>query len=265
LGAGEGGAISLPPAEGGAKAALEGSPRHGEWVDVANGAGPAIRSWVVYPEVKEKAPVVIVIHEIFGESDWIRAVTDRLAAEGFIAIAPDLLSGYGPKGGGMDEISADGGGRDAVVKAIRKLSAEDVNGRLDAVRNFALKLPAATEKVGTVGFCWGGGMSFSYAIHQPGLNAAVVYYGSNPKDAAELGNIGAAVQGHFGGKDARVTSTVAPCQELMKKAGKVYEAHVYEGAGHGFLRQQEGQEGANMRAAEEAWKSTVAFLRERLK
>ncbi len=264
--------LAIPPAEAGAKAALESSSRHGEWVDVpvagVDGAGKVpIRAWVVYPEVKGKAPVVIVIHEIFGESDWIRAVTDQLAAEGFVAIAPDLLSGYGPGAGGTDAISgaAKDGGRDAVVKAIRQLSPADVNARLDAVRAYTIKLPTATEKVGTVGFCWGGGMSFGYAIHQPALNAAVVYYGSNPSDAAALGKIQAAVQGHFGGNDARVTSTVAPCEELMKKAGKPYEAHVYDGAGHGFLRQQTGQDGANAKAAESAWTATVAFFREHLK
>lgn len=252
----------VPADQGRAKAALDASPRHGEWVDIAYPGGQKpLKSWIVYPEVKEKAPVVIVIHEIFGESDWVRAVTDQLAAEGFIAIAPDLLSGYGPHGGGTDDL----GGADGARKAIQQVGVDETNVRLDGVRAYALALPSATDKVGVVGFCWGGGRAFTYAIHQPGLSAAVAYYGQNPRDSAQIEKIKAAIQGHFGGNDARVTSTVEPCVAEMKKAGKTYEPHVYDGAGHGFLRQQDGQGGANLKAAEEAWPATVKFLREHLK
>jgi carboxymethylenebutenolidase len=252
----------LPPAEAGAKAALEASPRHGEWVDIDIPGSPVkLKSWVVYPEVKDKAPVVIVIHEIFGETDWLRSVTDQLAAEGFIAIAPDLLSGYGANGGGTDAL----GDQKAIGLAIRNLKADEVSARLDAVRAYAAKLPSATDKFGVVGFCWGGGMAFSYAIHQPDLGAAVAFYGTNPSKLEDVEKIHAAIQGHFGGNDNRVTSTVAPCVALMKQAGKTYDPHVYDGAGHGFLRQQGGQNGANLKAAEAAWPATVAFLREHLK
>jgi carboxymethylenebutenolidase len=254
-------AQDVPPAEEQAKAALEKSPRHGEWVDVKMPSGGApIKTWVVYPERKDKAGVVLVIHEIFGLSNWIRSVADQLAKEGFIAVAPDLLSGKGPGGGGTESAAS----RDDVVKLIRTLTPDETNARLNAVREAAVKLPSANGKSATIGFCWGGSASFAYAAAQPLLNAAVVYYGTAPADEA-LAAIKAPVLGNYGGDDARVTATVAPTVEAMKKAGKRYEAHVYEGAGHGFLRQQAGREGANLKATREAWPKTLAFLREALR
>jgi carboxymethylenebutenolidase len=253
-------AQDIPPAEEQARPALDKSPRHGEWVDVKMPSGPSIRTWVVYPERKDKAGVVLVIHEIYGLSDWIRGVADQLAKEGFIAVAPDLVSGKGPKGGGTESA----GGRDDVVKLVRGLSPEETKARLDAVRDWAIKIPSANGKSATTGFCWGGGASFAYAAAQPALNAAVVYYGSAP-DAAALAAIKAPVLGNYGGDDARVTATVAPTEEAMKKAGKTYEPHVYAGAGHGFLRQQDGKDGANAKATREAWPRTIAFLREATK
>jgi len=256
-----GAAQDIPPAEEHAKAALEKSPRHGEWIDVkAPAGGTAVRTWIVYPERKDKAGVVLVIHEIFGLSDWIRGVADQLAKEGFIAVAPDLLSGKGPGGGGTESVAS----RDDVGKLIRGLTPAETTARLNAVRDWAIKLPSATGKSATIGFCWGGGASFAYAAAQPGLNAAVVYYGTPPPDEA-LAAIKAPVLGNYGGDDARVTATVSPTVEAMKKAGKTYEARVYEGAGHGFLRQQGGQEGANLKATREAWPKTLAFLREALR
>jgi carboxymethylenebutenolidase len=255
-------ADSIPPSEAGAKEALNNSPRHGEWVDVklADGKTP-IRCYVVYPEIKEKAPVVIVIQEIFGLSDWIRAVADQLAADGFIAIAPDLLSGKGKDGGGTDSFAS----RDDVTKAVRALTNEEVIAALNAVREYGIKLPAANGKSACVGFCWGGAMSFNYAIAQPDLNAAVVYYGTNPADVALLEKIKAPVLGLYGSDDARVNATIEPCAEQMKKLGKSYTYKLYDGAGHGFLRQQEGRNGANLKASQEAWKETVRFLRENTK
>jgi carboxymethylenebutenolidase len=257
-----GAAQDIPPAEEQAKAALEKSPRHGEWIDVKVPAGGApIRTWVVYPERKDRAGVVLVIHEIFGLSDWIRGVADQLAKEGFIAVAPDLLSGKGPGGGGTESVAS----RDDVGTLIRGLTPEETTARLNAVRDWAIKLPSANGRSATAGFCWGGSASFAYAAAQPGLNAAVVYYGTAPPEESALAAIKAPVLGNYGGDDARVTATVAPTKEAMKKAGKSYEARVYEGAGHGFLRQQSGKEGANLKAAREAWPKTLAFLREALK
>ena len=252
---------NLPAAEETAKSALEKSPRHGEYVDVKlpGGAAP-IRTWVVYPERKDKAGVVIVIHEIYGLTDWIRGVADQLAREGFIAVAPDLISGLAPGGGGTESAAS----RDDVVKLVRGLSNADTYARLNAVRDYAVKLPAASGKSATIGFCWGGARSFGYAAAQPALNAAVVYYGTSP-EMGELATIKAPILGLYGGDDARVNATIAPAEAEMKKLGKTYETHVYDGAGHGFLRAQEGREGANRKATEQAWARTIAFLKQQLK
>jgi carboxymethylenebutenolidase len=251
---------SLPPSEAQAKAALEKSPRHGELVDIKMPSGAPVKAWVVYPERKDRAGVVIVIHEIYGLSDWIRGVADQLGREGFIAVAPDLLSGHGPGGGGTESA----GSRDDVVKLIRTLTPEEVTARLSAVRDYAIKLPASNGKSATIGFCWGGTTSFAYATAQPGLNAAVVFYGTSP-DAASLARIKAPVLGHYGGDDARVDATIPPAEAEMKKLGKTYEPHVYEGAGHGFLRAQDDRDGANLKATKQAWPRTISFLRDQLK
>ena len=179
----------LPPSEAQAKAALEKSPRHGEYVDIKLPAGGTpIRTWIVYPERKDKAGVVILVHEIYGLSDWLRGVADQLAKDGFIAVAPDLISGLGPNGGGTESAAS----RDDVVKLVRQLTPAMAIARLDAVRDYAVKLPSANGKSATIGFCWGGGQSFAYAVHQPSLAAAVVYYGT-PPETADLAKIKAPV------------------------------------------------------------------------
>ncbi len=251
---------SIPPGEAGAKAALERSPRHHEWVDVAvPGRDTKVSAFVAYPERKEKAPVVIVIQEIFGLSDWIRAVADRLAADGFIAIAPDFLSGKGPGGGGTDKFES----RDDVVKAVRSLEAPDVVAVLNAVSAYGRALPAATDKFATVGFCWGGARSFHYATVQPDLDAAVVFYGTSP-DLDALGAVRAPVLGLYGADDARVNTTVGPAEAKMKELGKTFVTHTYPGAGHGFLRAQDGREGANLAASEKAWPAAIGHLKKYL-
>jgi carboxymethylenebutenolidase len=250
----------IPAQEDSARAALERSPRHGELVDVPYSGQAPLRSWVVYPERKDKAGVVLVIHEIFGLTDWIRGVADRLAADGFIAVAPDLLSGMGPGGGGTDSIPS----RDDVVKLVRQLSREEAAARLVAVRAWATALPAANGKLATLGFCWGGARSFEAATASPALQAAVVYYGSSP-DSAGLERVEAPVQGHYGSDDARVNATIEPARKRLAQRRKGYEVQMYEGAGHGFLRQQAGREGANLRASQAAWPRTIAFLRRHLK
>jgi carboxymethylenebutenolidase len=254
-----GGGAKIPPGEQQAKAALEKSPRHGEWVDVTvPGSETPLRTYVVYPERKDNAPVVIIIHEIFGLTDWIRSVADQLGADGFIAVAPDLLSGRGPGGGGTDAV----GSRDEVTKLVRGIKPEDVVKGLNAVRDYGMKLPAANGKTATIGFCWGGGMSFHYATAQPGLNAAVVYYGTSPSDPSAYEKVNAKVQGHYGGDDQRVNATIPAATEQMKRLNKTYEPHVYEGAGHGFLRAQSDRNGANLKAAQQAWPATVQFIRQ---
>jgi carboxymethylenebutenolidase len=249
----------VPPDADQVKDALAKSPRHGEWLDIALPGGGKLLTWVVYPERKDKAGIVIVIHEVFGLTDWVRGVADQLAKEGFIALAPDLLSGMGPNGGGTDSLGAD------ATKVIRNLTPADAAARLDAVRAYALKLPAANGKVGAVGFCWGGSTSFGYAVAQPKLDSAAVYYGSSPEEPGDYAKIGAQVMGFYGGDDERVDATIPRAEEAMKRLGKRYTPNVYEGAGHGFLRQQTGRDGANARASAKAWAATVALFHETLK
>jgi carboxymethylenebutenolidase len=259
-------ARNLPADDEGAKERLNKSPRHGEWAKVVVNGAP-VNTWVVYPERRDKAPVVLVIHEIFGLSDWIRGVADQLAAEGFIAVAPDLLSGHGPNGGGTEAYAS----RDDVTKAVPALPRDEVLARLNGVRDYGLKLPAANGKSAVVGFCFGGSQSFAYALAQPGLSAAVVYYGTAPAEsgaapgsftpAASLANIKPPVLGLYGGSDARIGATVPATEAKMKALGKTYEPHTFEGAGHGFLRAQADQNGANMKASEQAWPMTIAWLK----
>ncbi|HEY7863278.1 MAG TPA: dienelactone hydrolase family protein, partial [Thermoanaerobaculia bacterium] len=249
---------AIPPGAEEAKAALEKSPRHGEMVDIiVPGLDKPIRTWIVYPERKDNAGVVVVIHEVYGLSDWARAVADQIAAEGFIAVAPDLISGLGPGGGGTDSVSS----RDDVVKLVRTLTPDMTRQRLDAVTGLAVNLPASNGKVATIGFCWGGARSFEYAASREGLAAAVVYYGSSP-DSATLAKVKAPVAGFYGGDDARVNATIEPAKAALAARRRRYEVNVYDGAGHGFLRQQSEREGANLAAAQKAWPKTVAFLRE---
>lgn len=251
-------AQQLPPGADDAAARIEASPRHGEWVAYGAGDADSVTAWVVHPERSDEAPVVVVIHEIFGLTDWIRSVADQLAAQGFIAIAPDLLSGKGPGGGGTDSFA-----QEEVRRAVSGLDQEEVFRRLDAAARFATALPAATDRYAVIGFCWGGRTSFAYATHQPALGAAVVYYGGSP-DTAALANVRAPVLGLYGGDDARVNATVPAAEREMQRLGKRYVVQTYDGAGHGFLRAQGGREGANLRASQQAWPATVAFLKEAL-
>jgi len=249
--------VAAAPAQDWAKARLEKSPRHGEWVKVKQGKR-TVQSFVVYPEVKHKAPAVVVIHEIFGLTDWVRGVADQLAEAGYIAIAPDLLSGTGKKGGGTDEL----GGGDAVRKAILSLPPDQVTADLNAVAHHVANLPACNGKVAVAGFCWGGGQSFRYATNNKDLKAAFVFYGSGPDSEAAVQRIHCPVYGFYGGNDARINATIPRTKELMKKAGKTYEPVIYEGAGHGFMRAGEapGASKANKEARDQAWKRWKALL-----
>lgn len=255
--------IPIPADAEAALDALNSSPRHGEWIDIGEGRsatnrwGDTIRSWIVYPERATRAPVVIVIHEIFGLTDWIRAVADQFAAEGFIAIAPDLLSGHGVDGGGTP---AD---RQEAVALVRSLRVEDTTRRLSAVARYGNSLPASNGRFGGVGFCWGGSTSFNFAANEENLDAAVVYYGSSPSRTM-LGRVEAPVLGLYGGDDARVSATIPDAMREMRRLGKFYEPHQFDGAGHGFLRQQSARDGANLSAAKAAWAKTIEFFREHL-
>lgn len=225
-----------------AKQNLEKSPRHSEWVQLKHD-NRTVQAFVAYPETKEKAPVIIVIHEIFGLSDWARSVADQLASHGYIAIAPDLLSGMGPKGGGSSEFAST---QDA-VKAVSALNPDQVTADLNAAADYAKKIPAGNGKIAVAGFCWGGTESFRFATNRKDLSAAFVFYGTGPSDVSA---ITAPVYGFYAGEDARVGATIPATEQAMKAAGKKYEPVTYAGAGHGFMRAGEDP------AAEAAAKNT---------
>jgi len=241
-----------------AKARLEKSPRHMEWVKVKQGARE-VNCFVAYPEVKDKATAVVVIHEIFGLTDWVRGVCDQLAEAGYIAIAPDLLSGSAPNGGGTAEI----GSGDAVRKAIQSLPPDQVTADLNAVTEYVSKLPAANTRVAVGGFCWGGTQSFRFATNNPTIKAAFVFYGSGPEKTEDIARITMPVYGFYGGNDARVNATIPKSKELMEAAKKSYEPKTYDGAGHGFMRAGEAPDASadNKKARDEAWSRWKENLR----
>lgn len=237
--------IAIPPSDKTAEKALADSPRHQEIVKIpAPGMDVPLDVFVVYPERADKAPVILVIHEIFGASDWVHSVADHLAGQGFIALAPDFITGQ------------DGN----AIGLVRALTKQQIVERLDAVRDYALKLPAANGKVATIGFCWGGTSSFLYATAQENLDAAVVCYGSAPSKE-ELAKIQAPLFGNYGEMDARVNVTIEPAKKELDRLGKIFEYGIYDNAGHGFLRAQEGRDGSNLAATQKAWPATIAFLR----
>ncbi len=241
----------IPPSAGGAIAALDASPRHGEWVMVRMANGDSIRSWVVYPERSDAAPVLVVIHEIYGLTNWIRSVADQAAAEGFIAIAPDLIT--------MNDVPRNEAGdpeQQPAVAAIRSLDVDRVHAQIRAVAEFAMGLPAARGVYGITGFCWGGSASFEHATRYPDLAGAAPFYGSSPSEEA-LARVRVPVMGHYGGDDARVNATIPRAEEIL---GGGFQANLYDGAGHGFLRQQDGRDGANHRASVQAWPKTMGFF-----
>jgi carboxymethylenebutenolidase len=226
---------------------------------IRTGPTDSVKAWIVYPERSTKAPVVVVVHEIYGLSTWVRGVADQLAADGFIAIAPDLLTGAAVPAPGSDTLT-----QAAASAAIRTLRPSDVNRQLAAVGQYGMSLPAAEQRYGIVGYCWGGSTSFMHAVASPpGLGAAVVYYGTSPADSL-LPRVRVPVLGLYGGDDARVNATVEPAAAAMRALGKSYAPHTFAGAGHGFLRQQDGKDGANLAATRQAWPLTVAFFRTHL-
>lgn len=263
--------------QGWAKDQLAKSPRHREWVKVKNGTRE-VNSFVVYPENKKTATAVVVIHEIFGMSDWVQQLTDELAAAGYIAIAPDLLSGMGPNGGGTEDVTTKG--NNAIGQAIRALPPDQIAGDLNAVADYIAKVPGANGKVAVTGYCWGGSQSFFFATRRPSLKAAFVFYGSAPANNAQgqpfaadkeaLAKIGAPVYGFYAENDMRIDATIPPTTEAMKELKKTYDPVTYAGAGHGFMRAGEpnaappppptpkGDEAADKKAADDYQKALAA-------
>src|SRR5215470_12395965 len=239
-----------------AKQTLEKSTRHQEWVTLKHD-NHSVQAFVVYPEVKGKAPAVVVIHEIFGLTDWVRSVADKLAAAGYIAIAPDLLSGFGPNGGGSTAFP----NVDDARKAVSGLDPDTVTADLNAAADYVKKLPAANGKLAVAGFCWGGGQTFRFATNRHDLSAAFVFYGPPPKDVSP---INAPVYGFYAGDDARIGATIPDTKTGMQQAGKKYDPVTYDGAKHGFMRAGEDPADtieANKKAHDEAWQRWLSLLK----
>lgn len=242
-----------------ARKQLNESPRHQEWVKVQYD-NRIVHSFLVFPERKEKAPAVIVIHENRGLTDWVCSVADKLAERGYIAIAPDLLSGMGPDGGKTSDFPDQSAAREAIYKLPHKQVTSDLN----AVFDYVAKLPAANGTVAVSGFCWGGSQTFLYATERSDLSAAYVFYGTPPDSKEKVENINCAVYGFYGGNDERVSATIPKITELMKASGKTYQPVVYENAGHGFMRSGEEPDAseANQIAKNAAWKRWLSLLQE---
>src|SRR5882757_333248 len=231
-----------------AKDQLAKSSRHREWVTIKHN-GRSVDTLIAYPETKDKRPVVLVIHEIFGLSDWAQELADEVAAAGYIAVAPDLLSGAGPNGGRTKDFAAGG-----VMEAIGKLNPDQVTADLNAAADYGLKLPAANGKLFVGGFCWGGSQTFRFATNRGDLSAAFVFYGG-PPDKDAMVRIKAPVYGFYGGNDARIGATIPDAIAQMKAAGKSYDPVTYEGAGHGFMRGGEAPDAkeTDKKARADAW------------
>lgn len=240
-----------------AKARLEKSPRHLEWVKVKAGTRE-VECFVAYPEVKAKAPCVLLIHEIFGLTDWVRLVADELPAQGYVVIAPDLLSEMGPKGGG----TTDFGGDDAARKAVGALKPEQVASDLRAAAAYVKTLPAASQDLSVAGFCWGGSQSFRFATTESGLKRSLVFYGSPPENPEKAF---CPVYGFYAENDARINQTLETTEKTMKAAGKTFEPKIYAGAGHGFMRAGSAPDAteANAQACKDGWRRMLELLKAR--
>jgi carboxymethylenebutenolidase len=248
-------AAQVASAQDWAKAKLEKSPRHREWVTVKHD-GRSVETFVVYPESRSKTPVVLVIHEIFGMTDWVQDLADQLAEAGYIAVAPDLLSGMGPNGGRTSAFT-----QDKAIEAINHLKPDQITADLNAAADYGKKLPASNGKLFVTGYCWGGGQSFRFATNRGDLAAAFVFYGVPPEKAA-MARITAPVYGFYAGDDAHIDATLPETAQNMKAAGKTFDPVTYEGAGHGFMRAGEAPDASepNRKARTEAWARWKSLL-----
>lgn len=282
------GIAGLPPSNNAAAARLAASPRHGEWVKIAWTAGSkdSIMAWVVYPKTNRKAPVVVVVHEIFGLSTWVRGVADQVAADGFIAIAPDFLSKVR---GGPSSVELTG---DSANKLIRGVNTTDQAAIIDAAANYAMTLPAAEQKYAVIGYCWGGSATWSHAVNGGvmGFSGGVAFYGTPYTNGGQratagtpavpatliadsMAKINKPIMLLSGSKDARITALMPTIDSAMQALKKPYDYRNYEGATHGFLRAQDDQkspardeveEAANLTATKDGWPKTIAFLKKNL-
>ena len=251
---GAGGAVAFNASRRAAAPPSRQVTTHGEWVKIASASGDSLRAYVAYPERRDKAPAVIVIHEIFGLTDWEPTVADRLAGAGYVALVPDLLS---PRFG-VTPASPDSG-----RKLTALLDPEAVNQDLDAAYAYLNTLPAVRkDDVGTIGFCWGGARSFRYATHNPKLKAAVICYGSAP-DSSLMPNIRARLLGVYGEEDARINAALPDVERQLAAARVRLQYKIYPGTGHGFLKP--GRKGSDTPAVDTAWADVLGFYQEALR
>lgn len=250
----EGEKIQTPPTP---NERLNESSRHHEWVEVQNGER-TIYTWVTYPERKEKAPVVLVIHENRGLNDWARSLADQVAEAGYIAVAPDLLSGFSAEFDRTSDFTDDDAARDALYE----LDPLQVQSDLAAVAAYAKSIEASNGKLATAGFCWGGARSFEFASESDQADAIVVFYGTSPETVESYQDIQAPVYGFYGSDDERVNATIERAEVAMNEAEKTFDIEIYEGAGHAFMRLGEAADGteANVAAREAAWEKFRSIL-----
>jgi carboxymethylenebutenolidase len=241
-----------------AAARLETTPRHDEWVQIES-AGRTLHAYVVYPQVSRLADTVVIIHENRGLTDWVRSVADRLAGEGFIAIAPDFLSGAAPNGGRTSDFPS----QDAAREGISKLPREQVMEDLGKAAAYIRSLPSASGKLTVAGFCWGGARTFDFANVGDRISASFVFYGTGPAADESVQGIDGPVYGFYGGDDQRVNATIDATAAAMQKNGKRFDPVIYPGAGHAFMRLGEEPDAseANRKAHDEAWARWLALLR----
>lgn len=239
---------------------LDTTPRHDEWVQIES-AGRALHAYVSYPERSSLSPAILVIHENRGLTDWVRSVADRLAEAGYVAIAPDMLSGVAPGGGRTSDFPS----QDAARTAISALPPSQVASDLDAAGDWVLALPSVNGTLSVAGFCWGGSRTWEVANRRSDLEAAYVFYGTGPDEPGEVANIDAPVFGFYGGDDMRVNATIPRTEELMRERGQRFEYEIYEGAGHAFMRAGEEADAsaADRRARDQAWQRWLMLLRDR--
>lgn len=221
---------------------------HAEYVKYLSGTD-TLTAYLAYPERRDPTPGIIVIHEIFGLSPFIREITERLARDGFVAIAPDLLSRQGGTPAAGDDAR----------RLIVSLPPDAVTADLDATAAYLRALAAVrADRIGVIGFCWGGGQSFRYATNNPSLRAFVVCYGPGP-NPADIARIRAKGLGVYAEHDARINAQLPDLLAALKATGKDYRHAVYPGTGHGFLRTRD-----NPAAADSAWRAIVRFFRTEL-
>ncbi len=239
-------------------ARLESTPRHDEWVPIQS-AGRSLHAYVVYPQSKTKSGAVMIIHENRGLTDWVRTVADRIAAKGYIAIAPDMLSGSAPNGGRTSGFATS----DAAREAISKLPRDQVLSDLASTAAYVRALPSANGKLAVMGFCWGGARTWDAANTIDGLSLAMPFYGTGPATEEGGAGIEAPVYGFYGGDDARVNATIEPTKALLATLGKRFEPVVYEGAGHAFMRlgEEPNPTDANRKAHSQAWERLIELLK----